>query len=160
MKQDQNFERLPDFLKEMRNDNPFVTPHNYFKELPDQIMSRIQSENSRRQVPKGQQLLSFFGRIFIPKPAWALATVIVVAGLFYINLPRPAVTMSFEEEFSPNDIAQYVQNHIEEFDESDFYHLDFEASDVLIETLDPEEIDPIFDNLIDDIDLETLQRIL
>ncbi|MBK8502739.1 MAG: hypothetical protein IPL46_11255 [Saprospiraceae bacterium] len=160
MKEDQNHDRLPDFLREMRNDNPFVTPHNYFKELPDQIMSRIQSDKSGRQVSKWAQLLMAIDRIFIPKLAWALATVIIVTGLFYLNLPRPVATESFNQEFSATDIAQYVQTNIDDFDESDFYDHDLEAFDLLGESINNEDIDPIFHDLLDDIDLETLQRIL
>jgi hypothetical protein len=160
MKQDQNHERLPDFLREMRRDNPFVTPHNYFKELPDQIMARIQSDKSRKQIPKWQQLLPIIDWIFRPKPAWAMATVIVVAGLLYVNLPNPVADVSFNQEFSTTDIAQYVQTHIDDFEESDFYRQGFEASDILGESLSTEDIDPIFNDLIDDLDLETLQRIL
>ena len=160
MKKNQSHERLPEFLEEMRKDNPFVTPHNYFKELPDQVMVRIQSEKSRSKASNLHQVLSVFDRIFIPKPAWTLAAVIIVASFFYMNRPRPAAITLIDQEFTSADLAQYVQTHIDDFDESDFYYQGFEGTDLLAETLDPEDIDPIFNDLIDDIDLESLQRIL
>ncbi len=38
-------ENLPDVLRGMKASNPFKIPHNYFRELPDQIMSRISRED-------------------------------------------------------------------------------------------------------------------
>jgi hypothetical protein len=160
MKQVENDEKLPDFLRELRKDNPFVTPHNYFKELPDKIMTRIQSDKSRSQVSKWDQILMSVDRIFLHKPVWSLATVIILAGLLYLKQPQPSNEISFDQEFSAIDIAQYVQTHIDDFDENDFYIHDPENLDLLGESIDSEDLDPNFDDLINDFDLETLQRIL
>ena len=153
-------EELPDFLQEMRRDNPFKTPHNYFNALPEQIMQRIQEESTRTSQKWWQVLYTKWQSRLSPKPAWALAIVVIVAGLVFYNIPNTDSTQMLAGDFTSVEIAQYVQNHIDDFEVSDFYAQDMDDMEILGETIETDEIDPLLDDLMDDIDLETLQRIL
>ncbi|MCB0684873.1 MAG: hypothetical protein KDC53_00060 [Saprospiraceae bacterium] len=163
MKNSDHFDerKLPDFLEDLRKENPFTTPHNYFDALPDQIMQRIHEENSRSLKNSWwEELLSRWNLMLNPSPAWALAMVLIMGTVFWISNPNNHGTELLQDHFSANEIAEYVQNHIDEFEVSDFYAQDVDDIDILSETLRSDEIDPIFNDLMDDIDLETLQRIL
>lgn len=154
-------EEIPAFLQDLKKENPFITPHNYFKDLPDLIMHRIYQEAEQKVQPSVYEVLRNFLRPFLtPKPAWALALVVVVAGIFFFDLEKPNASLTLEDGISTEEISEYVQLHLDEFEEYDFYTTEVAEIDILGESLGQEEIDPMFDGLIDDIDLETIQRIL
>jgi hypothetical protein len=154
-------EGIPEFLQGLKKQNPFITPHNYFKDLPDLIMQRIQKEAEQKITPSVFEVLWGFLRPFLtPKPAWALALVVIVAGISFLDLEKPENALSLEDDVSMEEISNYVQLHLDEFEEDDFYTTEVAEIDILGESLDLEQMDPMFDGLIDDIDLETIQRIL
>lgn len=156
-----NEEKLPDFLEEMRGENPFKTPHNYFRGLPDQIMQRIQEEKSQTQPDSWwNSLANIVQKALIPKPVWALAMVLIVGGYFWMNNANQLHIQDLESDFTSGELAQYIQEHIDDFEVSDFYVHDFEDVDILGESMQDAEIEPLLDDLMEDIDLETLQRIL
>lgn len=156
-----NEEKLPDFLEDLRGENPFQTPHNYFKGLPDQIMQRIQEEKSQSQPDKWwHSLTKILQSTLVPKPVWAIATVLVVGAYFWMNNVNQLNINDLESDFTSVELAQYIQDHIDDFEVSDFYVHDLEDVDILSESMQDAEIEPLLDDLMEDIDLETLQRIL
>jgi hypothetical protein len=154
-------EGIPQFLQDLKKEKPFITPHNYFKELPDLIMQRIQEEEVRKIKPSFAEVLWNLLRSYLsPKPAWALAVMVVVAAVFFFELEKPSEMLTLEQAISTQEISNYVQSHIDEFDEHDFYTTEVAETDFLGESVTQEDLDPMLDGLIDDIDLETIQRIL
>ena len=152
-------ERLPGFLEDLKKDNPFKTPHNYFNTLPDQIIQRLQDEQNKGHQSWWQALLARWP-VLNPKPVWALATMLIIISLFWVNTQNPDSAATLVEDFSPVEIAEYVQNHLDDFEVSDFYAQDIDNIDILGETMEMEELEPLLEELMDDIDLETIQRIL
>lgn len=151
-------ERLPDFLQEIKGDNPFRIPHNYFREFPEQIMEQIQKEKeARSQNAWWRFLVSRWDALSLPKPALALVMVLLISAIFWFNNSQ---NLSLEENFTSMEIAQYVQEHIDDFEVSDFYVQELEGIDILGEEWKADEMEPILDDLMEDMDLETLQRIL
>ena len=154
-------EDLPEFLRELQGENPFVTPHNYFRELPDQIMQRLHEET--RETPQRsifEMLQLRLQALLTPQPAWALALVVVVAAVFFFDRETPHEFASVGNEMSTEEIATYVKSNIDDFDEFDFYVTETAEIDILGETLESLEVESLMDGLMDEMDLETLQRIL
>lgn len=157
-------ETLPDVLRGMKGSNPFKIPHNYFRELPDQIMSRISREDI--QVDDSPRWINLIERWKIwlhPGPVWALVAIVLAAGIFLFRNPQPVmmpVDAIISDAITSVEIAEYVRHHIDDFEESDFYINDPESLDILGDTFQSGDIDPILKDLMDQIDIETLQRIL
>jgi hypothetical protein len=153
-------ESLPSFLEELRKDNPFKTPHTYFRELPDEIMGRV-GEVKRSGTETGR-LKDWWEKWIIGarlQPAWVIAIVIVISGVFLLQIPQPD-SIPVGGDLTSGEIAEYVQLHIDDFEESDFYQADAIEMDILGETFENGVIDPILEDIMDDLDLETLQRVL
>lgn len=151
-------DRLPDLLQRTNKHNPFQIPHNYFREFPDQLMEQIFEESLKKNRESWWQ--SIFKRLHLalnPKPIMALGMMVLVAALFWLSRPG---TSSLQDEFTSGEIAQYIQEHIDEFEVSDFYVQDLEGIDILAEEFDGDDVEPILDDLMEEMDLETLQRIL
>ena len=113
-----NEDHLPTFLKEMKKENPFQVPHNYFKQLPDRIMEEIikedQSKSSGQQA-WWQQVEEIFAKLWAPKPILALASLLMLLGVWFF-WPSQSQTDLFAE-FSQDEIQQYVLENLDEFDE-------------------------------------------
>ncbi len=153
-------ETLPDVLRRMKGSNPFKIPHNYFQELPDQIMSRIHQENTPvDDTARWIALIERWKTWLNPRPVWALVTIVLVAGIFLFRNPQP-VLMPFGDAITSLEIAEYVRHHIDDFEESDFYINNPESLDILGEDFQSGDVDPILKDLMDQVDIETLQRIL
>ncbi len=153
-------ESLPPFLEEIRKDNPFKTPHNYFRELPDEIMERVgEVQRSRTETGRSRDWWKSWIIGVRLQPAWAMAIIIVIAGVFLVQIPQPG-SVPVGGNLTSGEIAEYVQLHIDDFEESDFYQADAIEMDLLGETLESGAIDPILEDIMDDLDLETLQRVL
>ena len=151
-------DRLPDLLQGTKKHNPFQIPHNYFREFPDQLMEKIIEESEKKNRESWWQ--SIFTRWHLalsPKPIMALGVMAVVAALFWLSRPG---TSSLQDEFTSGEIAQYIQEHIDDFEVSDFYVQDLEGIDILAEEIEGDDVKPILDDLMEEMDLETLQRIL
>ncbi len=73
---------------------------------------------------------------------------------------RPVGDTNISDAITSVEIAEYVRHHIDDFEESDFYINDPESLDILGDTFQSGDIDPILKDLMDQVDIETLQRIL
>lgn len=154
-------DHLPEFLKDLKKENPFQVPHNYFKHLPDQIMEEIKAKENSRQAKQNVWWHNLAGTItnfWAPKPILALASLLLVLGLWFF-WPSPGQS-DFFAEFSQDDIQHYIIENLDEFDENYFYHVDPSTLSTIINGLDQEEMDDLMDQIIDDLDEETIQNIL
>lgn len=153
-------ETFPGVLKERKGSNPFKVPHNYFEELPDQIMSHINRENTVvGDSPRWIDLIERWKTWLNPRPVWILVAILLAAGIFLFRNPQPVI-MPVGNAITSVEIAEYVRHHIDDFEESDFYINDPESLDILGETFQSGDVDPILKDLMDQVDIETLQRIL
>lgn len=153
-------ETFPGVLGEIKGRNPFKIPHNYFQELPDQIMNRINRENAPAEdSPRWIDLIERWKIWLNPKLVWTLVAFVLAAGIFLFRDPQPVI-MPVGDAITSVEIAEYVRHHIDDFEESDFYINDPESLDILGETFESGDVDPILKDLMDQVDIETLQRIL
>ncbi len=153
---------LPPILKERKDENPFVIPHNYFKGLPDEILERVKEESSHDSISWTAKLSSGLFTLLQPRVVLAFASIaIVVAGMFWwaqssMTSDELLATADFDQE----ELATYIFDHLDEFNESDFYTDEAAALDPMEESFDEQNVDPLLDELIDDFDMESLKDLL
>ncbi|MEM0992535.1 MAG: hypothetical protein AAF847_10325 [Bacteroidota bacterium] len=103
----------------------FELPDDYFQQLPDQLFERIKTvEASSRNVTKPVSKLD----VLIHRMQWllqpqyalaALSIVLLIVSVFYLQPPASKATatsasLALEQE----EIAQYVEENIEDFEET------------------------------------------
>jgi len=133
----------------------FTVPFNYFKELPKEVMSRIEAERATRQLSIwdriAEKILAFIGSLRQPRMTIALASVtaIIVAGTFLIRPPGTAET-DLLADISADAAYEYVLDNIHEFDEREILALFDDEVDIDLTPLDEmsdEELDALFEEL-------------
>lgn len=145
---------------------PVDIPADYFDQLSDNVMRQIREEAAATRKPAPESpwqawwsaLLSIFQQ---PAYALALASVVIVLVIVLVLRPDNQSQTGMELTMSDEDINDYINYHIDDFD---LGLLAEEAAD------DPEELpllmeeeelekgamDEYFDELLDEIDLEEL----
>lgn len=162
-------QELSPFLSSMKEkEQPFTVPKDYFKQLPDEILAKVQPEKMMQKETQVSWLDRFVAELqwlLQPRPALALATVaiLIMAGIFFFNNSTPAVSDVQWADISEEEINAYVASNIEEF-ETDllWQHSSLDADDELSTELefDDEELDVIIDEIIDDLPLEDIEELL
>ncbi len=153
-----NEEDTPDFLQGLKEENPFVVPHNYFKTLPDQVLDRLrEGEESQVQQRVWPVLERWLIALWSPRPALALATVLLAIGAF-VFWPSGTEDAWMAADFSSDEILQYVSQNLDDFEAIDLY--DGGELDLLGEIISADDVDPYLEDLLEDVDIETLQDIL
>lgn len=149
--------KLPDFLETYRQKNPFVVPHNYFNELPDKVLERVKEDNHKSGLYRHLSVIQNWRLREILRPALAVASIIVVIGVFLLWPNATDQTMS---QLTHDEVTDYVINNIDEFEEEFFYIEEADDLDLLGESLEGDGLEELFHDLLDDIDEETIQNIL
>ncbi|MEN0006002.1 MAG: hypothetical protein AAF798_17765 [Bacteroidota bacterium] len=115
---------LSPFLAKLKKEpDGFEVPHNYFKALPDEIMSRIEAEeqSSRSEAPGFswlQQWQAALQGLLQPQYAMALASVVLLlVATWWWFAPNSAMA---EQEnvfatLSEEEILNYIDDHIDTF---------------------------------------------
>ena len=159
---DQKDPILPEALHKLKEENPFVIPHNYFKTLPDEVMQKIRDEEATsKSLTHGWK--SYLTSLLSPRPAWALAAVLVVMGVWiWWSQDAPSDTPAFviQQDLTEEEVLAYVTDHIDEFEEMDFYSEEAAQQDLFNEYFNEEELDPVLDELIEEVDVEMLEKML
>ncbi|MEM9918327.1 MAG: hypothetical protein AAF990_09550 [Bacteroidota bacterium] len=153
-------------------EDPFRVPHNYFEQLPDDIMQRLKAEAAPEPVDTPSvswidRMLESLSALLQPRMAMAFASMVlvIVATFFFLRSPveeNPTAIAETQEEISDQEIAAYIEANIDEFDaellfaESDFQD---ELQDNTLD-LEAEELDKYLDDLIDDLDASELEQLL
>lgn len=177
MKQQSN-QTIQEELKEMhsslanlKRDNPFRTPVDYFESLPDDLMRRIQAEASlwptEAPVTKSKPVrFSLSAWLIQWRFQLGVLGVFLAAALYFLLLPTSSDTNSAVDlaQLEAAEIKQYVSNNIDDFSmemlleaaivESDDVH----TFDVL-EGLDENTLDQLMNQMLDDMDLNDLDEI-
>ena len=168
-------EGLSPFLAKIKSgqEDPFVVPKDYFKSLEDQLISEI-PKNERITTPEvfpKVSWLDWFAQLILPKPQLALGfgvlVILIVGTVFWVNQDKGLTSTSLAnaETAAPIDyeeIEQYVVDHIDEF-----------GTDLLIEVLEADqesllpneefesdEVEALFEELLDEVDLPDLESVL
>lgn len=105
-------------LSEMKHEDGFTTPHNYFKELPDRVFAQIAAEEQRPVL-----VWDWLRGLWKPRFAIAFASVLVlvVAGVWYSRMQTsedPLLTITKDEAL------EYVLNNLYDYNSEDFISAD------------------------------------
>ncbi|NND09445.1 MAG: hypothetical protein HKN87_23980 [Saprospiraceae bacterium] len=155
-------EKLPKFLQEMKDENPFQVPPEYFKNLSTQTWKRMQkTQESRgiRWVPDGFRF-AIRATVGLLRPTMAFGAIALLIGL--------AILWPNTEEFgghgamlTEQEILTYIAENVDDFDVNELYWaealtMEEVPSDLLGDPSDELELEPVFEELIEDLDLEDI----
>ncbi len=155
--------KLSPFLSDIKKENAFKVPENYFKTLPDQVLEQVKTTTNtseKRVTQPGwmERLMENIAVLFQPKYAvgFATALILVVASVYFIQKP----TDSFDGSYT--SVNQYVSDHIDEFDVEMLWEASvFETGENnLDEYNDIDNLDEYFEEIIDELDDSELEKLL
>ena len=155
-------EKLPKFLQEMKEENPFQVPPEYFKHLSAQTWERMQNTQDRR----GRQWIpaSFRSAVrtagALLRPTVALGALALLIGLV-IWWPNSGKIVGNEVMLTEQEILTYLAQNIDDFDVNELYDTDAVTmedihADFLGDPSDELELEPVLEELIEDLDLEDI----
>ena len=156
--------KLSPFLSDIKKENSFKVPQNYFKSLPEKVLEQVQpttntSEKKTTQVGWMERLMENIALLFQPKFAvgFATATILVIAALYFVQKPTDQIDGSY------NSIAsQYVSENIDEFDIEMLWEASvFENGESNFDNgYDINNTDEYFEEIIDELDDSELEKLL
>jgi hypothetical protein len=156
-------EKLSPFLSEIKKENAFEVPENYFKSLPDKVLEQIQvSKNTTKQSEDQagwiDRLIENIVLLFQPKYAvgFATALVFVVASVYIFRKPTDQIDGSYQLA------SQYISDHIDEFDVEMIWELSVSETgeSTADEGIDDSSFDEYLDEIIDELDDSELEKLL
>ena len=154
---DKELEELSPLLRSLKKQRSgFKVPADYFDQLPDVVMDRINEEEQATSTETAPIVSSFLDRLFeqlqiLLQPRYALAfasvAVLLIAGIYFFNAPQNT-QVDVLAEISAEELEDYVMSNVEEFE-----------MEVLLEEMEESELDipssedaiPPMDDLLDDI---------
>ncbi len=149
-------EEIPEFLEELKGEQPFHVPPTYFRSLQQDVMARIGQEDAKPRT-------AFFPTAFMAerwfRPVLALCACALIIAMVWINQSPEPAEVAINENFSQEEIEQYLLVYLDDIDETYLYQEDLSGMDWIEETADLDESDKIWEGLLDELDEETLQEI-
>ncbi len=150
-------------LKEQQK-QPFDLPHNYFRELPEEVMARIRSEES----PSGwwPELSARIAALWRLRYAALLATVAVLAAVGFWQLNRPAESELRAEDIFASITAEeadaYIRSNIDDFANELVLEVSQtpSAKSPSASSLEEHEIEEYLNDALEDLDPEELEDLL
>ncbi len=143
-------------LRKQGDGDGFTTPPGYFQNLPDDVLERIRREEATptRRIP-------LLRRRLLRAAAVAL---LVAAGAYWWWAVSPEKEMPATAALTADEISAYISDHLDAFDEE----LVLEAAAGEEELLlllpdpggDPESLDDYYDELVRELDEESLEKLL
>lgn len=140
--------------KEQGKSEGFKLPEGYFEELQQALKTKLNEPKPAPRIVK------------IPSRRWlsvaASVLVVLLAGWYYFGPETNESTL----EPSRIELANYVQDHLDDFELELLSKYVFQQQTPgmqLLPTKDPfetEEMDELIDDLIDEVDLSTLEELL
>lgn len=162
-------ELSPLLAKLKEREKPLDVPENYFDALPDQIWEQIKlmPQPEREQAKPGWwlRLTTTLQSFMQPRIAIGLATlaVLIVAGIFIL---KPGAEDNSEDLFaslSAEEVTAYISKNIHEFDTDLLIDAASAYPDMSIfmgSEFDDQEIEQLIDEVVKDLDDETLEELL
>ncbi len=153
-------EDLSPFLANLEKKEGFSVPKNYFKTLPDEILSQVQPQIET--APK----TSWFDNLlllFSPRLAIGLATIalLMIGTVVTLNKEVSQSPVAALDQLTNEAISIYIAANIEDFDDETIYGIDgLETLDVLPDDIEDAALDQYLEEYIDDIAIETLEDLL
>ena len=154
-----------DILKELREISPdfpdikgkekFGVPEGYFDQLQKEVLSKVTEEDTPVQREAKVRTL------FNTRTLLAIASVALIVVVAAIAILRPADNNEILADISNDEAMEYVLANIDDFEgliDDEVVGADVDLN--FIGSFEEDELDDVLDNLIDDLDEETLQSIL
>ena len=121
----EELQEIAPFLANLKKEDPFKTPKFYFERLEDSILEKVQPEKIKMPVASKQvhsSLISQFGHWVstLLQPRWAMALALITilaAGSWFLKKQQNTETTQTLSEITTEDIHQYVNANIDDFDE-------------------------------------------
>ena len=144
---------LSPFLSDIKKENAFKVPENYFKTLPDKVLEQVQTTTStseERATQPGwmERLVEIIAVLFQPKYAagFATALILVIATVYILQKPADSIDGSY------SSINEYVSDNIDEFDAEMLWEASvFETGENARDELNNENYNDYFEEIIDEI---------
>jgi len=153
---------LSPFLSEIKKENAFKVPKDYFKTLPDDVLKQVQvtsntTEQSTTQSSWLDWLIENIAVLFQPKYAvgFATALILIVASVYFFQNPTDDLDGSAQ-------LSEYVEENIDEFDVEMLWEASvFEGDENYIdETENDAGFEEDLEELINDLDDNELEMLL
>lgn len=126
-------------------------PEGYFASLPDKVIARLREEGEMSGQPRKSALRSLYPRIGL------LAAVLTAFAIAAFFLLKNNGASELTAELSSEEAYLYVMNNVDDFDSGLLINsLDVETL-TDIEATDMDDIDALYEMVIDDIELEDLE---
>ena len=141
-------------LRDIRSDG-FEVPEGYFEDLTDLVLAKIEQEElivPERAERQGflSELLAQFAYLLQPRyAALALASIaLVIAVIFLLTRYNPQIDTLALEELERSEVVQYIESHLDEFEEELFILED-----------EPAPNNEYLEGILEDIDINTLEEL-
>jgi len=166
----EELEQISPFLADLKKENPFKVPANYFDDLSDQVLEKARPSAASESVGVKNgpglldQLAVFIQRLFQPQYAVGFATValLIVAGLFFLKNDEDP-TLATSEELTLEEATDYLAANIDEFDTDLLMSVEFgedEIDEISLVEIGEEEFNEVLEDLLEDFDEEDLEELL
>ena len=165
-------EVAPSFAK-MEKKEGFQVPEDYFSELPDKILTELNlSENTTKTdaTPPAStawwtQLIDSIMILMQPRLALGFAVVLVLLVSVFL-LTQGSENTSMSLVLSPEEAGQYIMENIDDFDEEMLFDAlaeiegEMNLMDLKEMNFEEAELDGLMEEIIDDLDDNTLEELL
>ena len=151
-------------LSEMGKDHGFEVPHNYFRTLPDEVLERVQTEAHAPSAWAllGNQLRALFAPQRRPQFAFALAGIATLVVMVVFVFPKSGTDQSMAlNDITTEEAYAYALANIDDIDQEELYAMS-EATELDMGGLNNvtnEELNEALDDLLDEIDPETIEAL-
>ena len=152
---------LPSFLKEMKNESPFMVPEGYFEALSQSIMDEVASEKlvPGHTATAMRSIQSTWMKVL--KYAAILVAFSGVTLFLWKNPQIESISTDWAEGVTNDEIQSYVLENLDQFEVVDFYDQDLDLDiDLLEGSFKEDELEEMLPEMLDDIDIETLENML
>lgn len=157
----------PGLSRFQNKEDGFRVPAGYFQSLPDEVIDKLGIGKKSRQKSGSLWLEQWLSLLLQPRPALALASLLVVliAGWWFLNRQSgeslPSETVAFEQ-ITPREAADYLSQNLDEVDEE--LLLEFVSNDPSLDAfidmelnqLEDDQLEEMVDEFFDDLEIEDL----
>ncbi len=162
-------ELSPLLAKLKAEQQPLEIPENYFEALPDQIWEQIRlMPQPERPTPRPgvwERLQNVWQTLLQPRIAISLATfaILIVVGIFLLKPDSAKDSANMLSGLSAEEVTAYMVQNLHEFDTELLIEAAAAHPDMSIlsgSEFNEEEIEQLIDEVVKDLDEETLEELL
>ena len=162
----EELEILAPSLSKMKKEATFKVPENYFNALPDQILRELNLTEEKVVVEKKSswwtELMDRLMILMQPRIAVGLVTLaLLLVSIFYLtNDENASSTNPSITEFSSAAVEDYIIENIDDFDDDLLFEIALQPEHSDDEHPDDQELNNYLDEIIDEMDDNSLEEFL